>query len=241
MSSSVATTAALAFGRESDLQRTHRPTNDHLCMHGSSGTDTGVRVRTATYDPLKARYDTPSLRVSRSGSTASRTNQRRLPTSIFVGPEERSRVSHPVEGGSCTDYDYVCGDPVNRLDLDGRCGLGNPFTKCGPGHEGGTNILSGAIYRGSDGARALAKYLKDNPWKVAGYAVAITCVAFSAGVCATAVIGLTAAKATAREHRGDFLSRAHVGDQAWNLFTAWALAIPGMAAAGAASPIAFKV
>jgi hypothetical protein len=25
----------------------------------------------------------------------------------------------PVEGGSCNDYDYVCGDPVNRLDLDG--------------------------------------------------------------------------------------------------------------------------
>jgi RHS repeat-associated protein len=149
----------------------------------------------------------------------------------------------PVEGGSCNDYDYVCGDPVNGIDLDGRCGLGNPFKRCGPGHEGGTNILSGAIYRGSDGARALAKYLKDNPWKVAGYAVAITCVAFSAGVCATAVIGLTAAKvgATAQEHRGDFLSRAHVGDQVWNLFTAWALAIPGMAAAGAESPIAFKV
>ena len=28
----------------------------------------------------------------------------------------------PVEGGSCNDYDYVCGDPVNGSDLDGRCG-----------------------------------------------------------------------------------------------------------------------
>ena len=28
----------------------------------------------------------------------------------------------PVEGGSCNDYDYVCGDPVNNFDLDGtRC------------------------------------------------------------------------------------------------------------------------
>jgi hypothetical protein len=26
----------------------------------------------------------------------------------------------PVEGGSCNDYDYVCADPVNRFDLDGR-------------------------------------------------------------------------------------------------------------------------
>jgi hypothetical protein len=27
----------------------------------------------------------------------------------------------PVEGGSCNDYDYTCGDPVNGLDLAGRC------------------------------------------------------------------------------------------------------------------------
>lgn len=26
----------------------------------------------------------------------------------------------PVKGGSCNDYDYVCADPVNRTDLDGR-------------------------------------------------------------------------------------------------------------------------
>lgn len=26
----------------------------------------------------------------------------------------------PVEGGSCNDYDYVCNDPVNSVDLDGR-------------------------------------------------------------------------------------------------------------------------
>jgi RHS repeat-associated protein len=25
----------------------------------------------------------------------------------------------PVEGGSCSDYDYVCGSPLDRLDLDG--------------------------------------------------------------------------------------------------------------------------
>jgi HNH endonuclease len=28
---------------------------------------------------------------------------------------------HPVEGGSCNGYDYVCGDPVNGRDFDGRC------------------------------------------------------------------------------------------------------------------------
>jgi hypothetical protein len=27
-----------------------------------------------------------------------------------------------VEGGSCNDYDYACGDPINNYDLDGtRC------------------------------------------------------------------------------------------------------------------------
>lgn len=28
--------------------------------------------------------------------------------------------SHPVEGGSANDYDYVYGDPINNLDLDGQ-------------------------------------------------------------------------------------------------------------------------
>jgi len=28
----------------------------------------------------------------------------------------------PVEGGSCNDYDYVCGDPANGLDLSGLKG-----------------------------------------------------------------------------------------------------------------------
>jgi len=33
--------------------------------------------------------------------------------------------THPVEGGSCNDYDYVCGDPVNSTDVGGTCfGMG---------------------------------------------------------------------------------------------------------------------
>jgi hypothetical protein len=27
----------------------------------------------------------------------------------------------PIEGGSANDYDYGLGDPLNRVDLDGRC------------------------------------------------------------------------------------------------------------------------
>jgi hypothetical protein len=26
-----------------------------------------------------------------------------------------------VEGGSCNDYDYTCGDPINRFDVEGTC------------------------------------------------------------------------------------------------------------------------
>jgi len=36
-----------------------------------------------------------------------------------------------VEGGSCNDYDYVCGDPVNRFDVTGECLFGkNPNGSC---------------------------------------------------------------------------------------------------------------
>lgn len=38
----------------------------------------------------------------------------------FTGKIALDQPSNPVEGGSCNDYDYVCGDPVNGLDLDGR-------------------------------------------------------------------------------------------------------------------------
>jgi hypothetical protein len=29
-------------------------------------------------------------------------------------------VADPVGGGSCNNYDYVCGDPINRTDLSGQ-------------------------------------------------------------------------------------------------------------------------
>ena len=37
----------------------------------------------------------------------------------------------PVQGGSCNDYDYVCGDPVNSLDLSGRGLFGIECEICG--------------------------------------------------------------------------------------------------------------
>jgi hypothetical protein len=54
--------------------------------------------------------------------------------------------SHPVEGGSADDYDYVSGDPINGFDLDGKCGVfGNPFKKCKAGRKGERGLLWGAF------------------------------------------------------------------------------------------------
>jgi len=54
-----------------------------------------------------------------------RTKTKLVPVKIRA-----TRSSYPVEGGSCNDYDYVCGDPVNGLDLAGtnKCEVGlNPL------------------------------------------------------------------------------------------------------------------
>jgi hypothetical protein len=45
---------------------------------------------------------------------------------------------HPVEGGSCNDYDYTCGDPVNSHDLDGTEVRGRCTTVEGYGGVGGS-------------------------------------------------------------------------------------------------------
>ncbi len=53
----------------------------------------------------------------------------------------------PVEGGSCNDYDYACGDPVNRFDLNGDKAKPLP-----PLHEqclsGGTKATVGSMSTG---------------------------------------------------------------------------------------------
>ena len=57
--------------------------------------------------------------------TAPRPDRPRRPRSrpVFGLPLRQlaSDPSVPVEGGSCNDYDYTCGDPVNGSDLTGLC------------------------------------------------------------------------------------------------------------------------
>lgn len=44
----------------------------------------------------------------------------RMGVRIYDPSLGRFLQADPVKGGSCNDYDYVCADPVNRTDLDGR-------------------------------------------------------------------------------------------------------------------------
>jgi RHS repeat-associated protein len=53
----------------------------------------------------------------------------------------------PVEGGSCNDYDYVCGDPVNGLDLDGNRGFHNTWFGVNCSWSGCTLYLSKRLVR----------------------------------------------------------------------------------------------
>jgi RHS repeat-associated protein len=40
---------------------------------------------------------------------------------IYLPVLGRFLQQDPVDGGSCSDYDYVCADPVNRFDIGGTC------------------------------------------------------------------------------------------------------------------------
>lgn len=40
---------------------------------------------------------------------------------LYLPSTGRFLSTDPMAGGSCNAYEYVCGDPVNSFDLDGRC------------------------------------------------------------------------------------------------------------------------
>jgi hypothetical protein len=84
-------------------------------------------VSTAVLTP-RARPDAcrvPRLKYASERATFCHTHDRTSSQFEPTNYDARVRGStflevDPVEGGSCNDYDYVCGDPVNDLDLDGR-------------------------------------------------------------------------------------------------------------------------
>ncbi|MGH9041654.1 MAG: PA14 domain-containing protein [Acidimicrobiia bacterium] len=64
----------------------------------------------------------------------------------------------PVESGSCNDYDYVCADPVNQLDLDGRaCRLCRKAWKVARAVRNAPVSGLGALYGAAVGAKCRAR------------------------------------------------------------------------------------
>lgn len=96
-----------------------------------TGTKQGV---TRTYDPYgnpiigtipdnsAGDYDYGWLGQHQRGTE----HQNTLQPIIEMGARQYSQLLgrfievDPIEGGNCNDYDYVCGDPVNQTDLDGK-------------------------------------------------------------------------------------------------------------------------
>jgi RHS repeat-associated protein len=74
----------------------------------------------------------------------------------------RFQAQDPIEGGTPNDYTYP-NDPINSSDLTGRCGFGNPWKKCGPGHKGCTSIV-GCIAKKTGQTARFAVDAVMNPW-----------------------------------------------------------------------------
>ena len=131
----------------------------------------------------------------------------------------------PIEGGTTTnDYGYVP-DVVNQFDLTGECGTwGNPFKKCGKGHKGSVGFLGGKF---SEAGR----WVKENRWQIAGWAVAAICIAgtggFGAGACALAGISLAGAKSAYSFKRNGGARGTFWRDTAVNFGTAALMTLAG--------------
>ena len=102
----------------------------------------------------------------------------------------------PVTGGSCNNYDYVCADPINALDLDGK--------KCWT---------------------CSAKKWGRRAWKyksqIATVALAGACVLLTAGTCLVASLALTAAQSYGDYRRGRFSYKRTAANLAWTLTSAY--------------------
>jgi hypothetical protein len=97
-----------AVGGDGSLTCWYGPFREQACARPSS-------PRSGNTRPRLDRCPAHRIRPQRSHRPRSRP--------VF-GPPLRQLASDPsvpVEGGSCNDYEYVCGDPVNSQDVSGLC------------------------------------------------------------------------------------------------------------------------
>lgn len=121
-------------GPDADLAATTSATGDVKLTLTNLHGDVAVTVDVALTAPVFHDYD--EFGVARSGQPDQRYGwlggkQRSgdaLGDTILMGVRLYSPSTgrflqvDPVAGGSCNAYEYVCGDPVNMFDLDGRWG-----------------------------------------------------------------------------------------------------------------------
>ncbi|MGW8358141.1 RHS repeat-associated core domain-containing protein [Streptomyces wedmorensis] len=79
---------------------------------------------------VDARYGWLGAR-QRSGETVSGLTL--MGVRLYNSATGRFLSTDPVRGGSCNAYEYVCGDPVNMLDLDGRMAVAALVASAGLG------------------------------------------------------------------------------------------------------------
>jgi RHS repeat-associated protein len=116
----------------------------------------------------------------------------------------------PVEGGSCSDYDCVCGDRVNGADLDGTCA-----TRRTAGWS--WRRVRNARCRAARAAEAAGRWFVTNRWQLAGLGVSAACIAGSGGLGAGLCLAASGVLLGAKEWstaRGSGSWRDHVANAA---------------------------
>jgi RHS repeat-associated protein len=106
---------------------TYQLANLHGDVVGTTGTDGTLTAANGTADEYGTPRDTATIGQRRYGWLG--TKQRAADTPggltlmgvrLYNPTTGRFLSTDPIAGGSCNDYEYVCANPVNAFDLDGR-------------------------------------------------------------------------------------------------------------------------